>query len=80
VKVQAAFSSFSVRDIYITYAGEKSKEIEGLATGIECIEKPTTSNIPAGIYNINGMRINSLQRGLNIVKMGDGTIKKVMVK
>lgn len=75
-------------DIYIMNEGEKSKaykqqldeEYANYATGIECIEKPTTSNIPAGIYNINGMRINSLQRGLNIVKMGDGTIKKVMVK
>ena len=75
-------------DIYIMNEGEKSKaykqqfdeEYANYATGIECIENPTTSNIPAGIYNINGMRINSLQRGLIIVQMGDGTIKKVMVK
>jgi hypothetical protein len=33
-----------------------------------------------GIYNINGIRQQTLHRGLNIVVNGDGTVKKVMVK
>jgi hypothetical protein len=32
------------------------------------------------IYNINGTRQNSLQKGLNIVKGTDGSIRKVFVK
>lgn len=31
-------------------------------------------------YTIDGKRINQLQRGLNIIKMNDGTTKKVVVK
>ena len=31
-------------------------------------------------YTIDGKRINQLRRGLNIIKMNDGTIKKVVVK
>lgn len=32
-----------------------------------------------GIYNVNGVRMNSLQKGLNIIKTANGT-KKVMIK
>ncbi|MBQ2403113.1 MAG: hypothetical protein II314_04185, partial [Prevotella sp.] len=31
------------------------------------------------IYTINGTKVNSLQKGLNIVKMSNGKVKKVMV-
>lgn len=36
--------------------------------------------VAAGIYSLNGMRQQSMQRGLNIVVDADGTVKKVMVK
>lgn len=32
------------------------------------------------IYDVHGKRIRSLQKGVNIIRMNDGTIKKVMVK
>lgn len=48
------------------------------ATGIEGIETGSTS--VEAIYNINGMRLNSLQKGLNIIKMSNGSTKKVMIK
>ena len=32
------------------------------------------------VYNLNGIRQNGLQRGLNIVMMSDGTAKKVVIK
>ena len=31
-------------------------------------------------YNVNGVRMSAPQKGLNIVKMADGTVKKIMVK
>ena len=31
-------------------------------------------------YSINGQRINTPQRGVNIIKMKDGSTKKIMVK
>ena len=33
-----------------------------------------------GIYTINGVKINSLQKGINIIKMADGTTRKVVIK
>lgn len=47
-------------------------------TGIETI-KPATDNAEAtAIYDVNGVRQNSLTKGINIVKMSDGTTKKII--
>lgn len=32
------------------------------------------------IYSPNGKKLNKLQKGLNIVKMRDGTIRKIVIK
>ena len=50
----------------------------GDATGISAIE--ALLNGEAEIYNVSGMKQNSLQKGMNIIKMNDGTTHKVMVK
>ena len=75
-----------IYDIYIANNGEKSKELKAqfdqeweAATGIETIEKQGSKGVKA-VYNLNGIRQNGLQRGLNIVVMGDGSVKKVVVK
>ena len=33
-----------------------------------------------GIYDLNGRKLERLQRGMNIVRMSDGTTKKIVVK
>ncbi len=33
-----------------------------------------------GIYDLNGRKLERLQRGMNIVRMSDGTTKKVVIK
>lgn len=59
------------------------KEVEDFlntTTGIETI-KPANGNAEtAAIYDVNGIRQNSLSKGINIVKMSDGTVKKVIKK
>jgi hypothetical protein len=42
----------------------------------------TTGQQPTNVeyYDMSGRRINQSQQGLNIIKMSDGTIKKVVVK
>lgn len=52
------------------------------ASSIETLEaiKPEYSAAPKGIYNLNGMKIGSLQKGINIIKLGDGSVKKVLLK
>ena len=76
-----------VYDIYVANAGEKSKELKekfdaewtASETGIETISRSANTTAKA-VYNLNGIRQNGLQRGLNIVIMGDGSVKKVVVK
>ncbi len=55
----------------------KSVKIGG-DSGIDAIQLELDPS--ARIYNAQGKLIPTLQHGLNIIKMGDGTIKKVMVK
>lgn len=62
-------------DIYIANAGEKSQE----RTGIE-ERKADVKAVVKDIYNLNGMRQDSMHRGLNIVRYSDGTTRKVLVK
>lgn len=57
-------------------------------TGYECRNNSATglSNInanppyPVAFYTISGVRITALQRGINIVKMSDGSVRKWMVE
>lgn len=37
-------------------------------------------NYIAGIYSIEGRRLEKMQRGINIVRMADGTTRKILVK
>lgn len=48
-------------------------------TGINEIGSTTDTKV-SEIYGVNGARKSQLTKGLNIVKMSDGTVKKVLVK
>ena len=39
-----------------------------------------TGNDIVNVYDLNGHRITSPQRGVNIVRLKDGTVRKVLVK
>ena len=49
------------------------------ATGINGVETLTDGTVES-IFTISGTRVNSLQKGLNIVKMSNGKTQKVLVK
>ena len=38
------------------------------------------SQVTKNIFTMDGRRVNTLQKGINIVKMSDGSVKKVLVK
>lgn len=50
------------------------------ATGIKEVATPAVAPAAEGIYSLSGVRLNSLQKGINIIKSADGSTKKVMVK
>jgi hypothetical protein len=53
--------------------------IDGEETAINGVEADSDAMIVA-IYSLDGRRIESMQRGVNIVKLSDGKTKKVIVK
>lgn len=50
-----------------------------ITTGINEIGSTTDAKV-SEIYGVNGARKSQLTKGINIVKMSDGTVKKVLVK
>lgn len=57
----------------------KDFTIVGIDTdGIRTVEG--TKSVPLSHYSINGIRTTNQQRGINIVKMSDGSVRKVLRK
>ena len=50
-----------------------------VSTSIEGVEDNANNNIVAR-YTVDGRRISSPQKGINIIKMSDGKVKKVVIK
>ena len=78
-------ASVQIYNMYILNAGENSLELkkqyddewQAFVDGIETVNYQSNKAMKA-IYNLNGIRQNGLQRGLNIVVMGDGSVRKVI--
>lgn len=74
---------------YDTYSANKStlqniiEEIKtylsSTSTGIDNINATSSAKAEA-IFSVNGVRNAQLNKGVNIVKMSDGSVKKIMVK
>lgn len=59
--------------------GVKAYTLGGDATAISTIEALTSGNFE-GIYNAAGAKLNRMEKGVNIIRMTDGTTRKVMIK
>ena len=57
----------------LNLGGEKS-------TGIEIVDSSPLAVDDDAIYNVSGLRIGTLQKGVNIIRMKDSKMKKVFVK
>lgn len=53
--------------------------IKNVASGIDNVEN-TANAAHAAIYNAAGQRVSNMTKGLNIVKMNNGNVKKVLKK
>ena len=56
------------------------KEFFFLETGIKNVPDTSSSATESARYPTDGTRIASPQKGINIIRMSDGTVKKVLVK
>ena len=74
---------------YNTYSADKTKlqniieeiktYLNSTSTGIDNINATSSAKAEA-IFSVNGVRNAQLNKGLNIVKMSDGSVKKIMIK
>ena len=55
-------------------------DLKAVVTGINAPAVPAADAVEAARYNLQGVRIYAPQRGVNIIRMSDGTTKKVVVK
>ena len=74
-----------------TYSVRAANEMGGLSAASEAVVVSTTTGIRnineqdnaiavTGIYTVDGKRLDKMQRGLNIVRMSDGTTRKIVVR
>lgn len=49
-------------------------------TGIDHITSQSTQAQPTRYFNLNGHQLDTPQKGMNIIRQSDGTVKKVIVK
>ena len=66
---------------YLTVSASEARDaffFDGMTTAIDAIQ--ALMNGEAVIFNTNGVQIPQLQKGMNIIKMENGTIRKVVVK
>lgn len=71
-KVLETDATANVRSMSFRIQGEDETDIEDVA-----IEEEVTV---IGIYDINGIRLSEMKPGINILRMNNGTTKRVMVK
>lgn len=62
---------------YALQAAVKANTAEVEATEISSV---SSSASPVAVFSANGAQFKSMQKGMNIVKMSDGSVKKIMVK
>lgn len=54
--------------------------IDDFTTGVEAIETEKSIASPATIYDTLGRQAKTMSRGVNIVRMSDGSVRKVIIK
>ena len=57
----------------------KSFNLGDDTTGISALEA-LTNNAFEAIYSADGVKLNRIEKGVNILKMSDGTTRKVILK
>lgn len=67
-----------IDNVKLTYYGTDSSKVPTSATGIDKVKGGNSGT--AGIYSLSGTKMATWQKGINIVRYSDGTVKKVLKK
>lgn len=77
IEGQASLGWFKIDNFHLTY---DSAEVPAGAEVTEIKDVTNNANCAAQFYSVNGARLSAPQKGINIVKMANGTVSKVLVK
>jgi len=61
------------------YGTQSSHPNSGDAVHVDDLKSTTTATVTA-IYSLSGIRQQQMQRGVNILRMSDGTVRKIILK
>ena len=67
-----------IDDVWVNNANVA--KVGGNSTGISGVVTPDENATEVARYSIDGRQISKAEKGINIIKMSDGTIRKVIVK
>ena len=70
---------------YLTYTASNNAnklifDLGGEVTSVENVEAATSAATVVEIYDLSGRQVSAPVKGINLMKMSDGTVKKVIVK
>lgn len=70
---------------YLTYTASNNAnklifDLGGEVTSVENVEAATSAATVVEIYDLSGRLVSAPVKGINLMKMSDGTVKKVIVK
>lgn len=73
--------SGSMPHLFLDYVSvEEGAPSNGSSEEATAVNGISAGAAPEAIYSVDGARLQSLHKGMNIVKMSDGSVKKVLVK
>lgn len=83
-KVESNYNMKTPNRAYLTVEGSSNVKAvffpgQGDATGINAVSTLLGGDVE-GIYTVGGAKVNSLQKGVNIIRTADGKTTKVLVK
>ncbi len=76
------YRAYAISASYFVYGEELSfTTSQEIPEGIDSVSADSSNgrNVE-GIYSASGQKLNSLQNGVNILRMNDGTMKKILMK
>lgn len=75
-----AFRAYILRDKNISGEGKQYAGLDfDIETAIDAISNSSAASVKA-VFGINGEQRANMRRGINLVKMSDGSVRKVLVK
>ena len=78
INAQAGLSNYQItQEAYNELKEAYEAFMAEVATGIDTVQ---TNDTPTARYDLQGRRIGTPQKGINIIRMSDGTTRKVLVK